>query len=386
MTKILKPICLMIVLALVLSFSLVIGAPAAAQSTTITFNVESDSPLSYTEADMEFKSLYPPIGDGHIHLEDGGLSIHSSCCSTPYQIKRVDGQPFTLVQMDVVSVSGGPITFTPYVGTTAGTPVTVSSTGTFVFPTRFAGVTRVLWDDAGDEDSMLIDNLVVTLGEEPGAAFNASPTMGEAPLHVQFRDTSTGDYDERAWNFGDGGSSTGVNPSHIYQDEGNYTVSLTVSGPNGESSASKDIMVESMAVAARLSVRNLNISATHAQPRQAVMITANVMNEGGTWGSQTLNLLINGYLEQSVGVGVAPGTSQPINFTVYKVQAGEYQVTIGDATGTFFVLGEAAPPKPPQPGLLVGGELDQGGIIAIIVIGIILVGGIVVAVLFTRRT
>jgi PKD repeat protein len=219
----------------------------------------------------------------------------------------------------------------------------------------------------------------------PIANFSATPTMGEAPLHVQFRDQSTGDIDDRLWSFGGGSSSTGINPSHIFQDEGIYTVSLTVTGPGGEDTAYKEIMVESMAVAARLTVRNLNISAVHAQPRQAVMITANVVNEGGTWGSQTLNLLINGYLEQSVGVGVAPGTSQPINFTVYKVQAGEYQVTIGDAIGTFFVIEEAAPPTPKPGGLLVGGELDQGSIIAIVVIGIILVGGIVVAVLFSRQ-
>ncbi len=42
-------------------------------------------------------------------------------------------------------------------------------------------------------------------------------------------------------------------------------------------------------------------------------------------------------------------------------------------------------PTPEAGGLLVGGELDQCGIIAIIVIGIILVGGVVVAVLLTRR-
>ncbi len=219
----------------------------------------------------------------------------------------------------------------------------------------------------------------------PVATFSISVNTGEAPLHVQFRDASTGDIEERLWSFGGGGSSTGINPSHIFQNEGNFTVSLTVTGPGGEDTAYGEIMVESMAVTARLSVRNLYITPTSAQPRQAVGITAQVVNEGGTWGSQTLNLLINGYLEQSVGVGVAPGTSQPINFTVYKVQAGEYQVTIGDATGTFFVMGEVEPPKPPQPGLLVGGELDQGGIIAIIVIGIILVSGIVLAVLFTRR-
>ena len=143
-----------------------------------------------------------------------------------------------------------------------------------------------------------------------------------------------------------------------------------------------------MAIPATLAVRNLHITPLHAQPRQAIAISARVFNEGGTWGSQTVNLLINGHLEQSAGVGVAPGTAKPLNFTVYKVEAGEYQVIIGDAIGTFYVMEEEAAPAPKTPGLLPDGafgELDTGGIIAIIVIGVILVGGVVVAVLLARR-
>ena len=44
-------------------------------------------------------------------------------------------------------------------------------------------------------------------------------------------------------------------------------------------------------VPALLSVRNLNITPVHAQPRQAIAISAKVVNEGGMWGSETVNLL-----------------------------------------------------------------------------------------------
>ncbi len=145
-------------------------------------------------------------------------------------------------------------------------------------------------------------------------------------------------------------------------------------------------MVDEASVAPRLVVRGLNITAVYAQPRQAIGINAKVANEGGSWGSGRVDLVINGQYEQSVNVGVAPGTTQPISFTVYKVTPGEYQVVIGDAIGTFHVMEEAAPPPPPRGGLLAGGELDTTGIIFIIVIGVILVGGLVVAVLLTRRT
>ena len=86
-------------------FWMVGASPVLAQ--TITFDTGSTISAGYVEQGMEFKSLYP--SDAHIHLEDVDsdgdreLLNHNGCCSQPYRIKRVDGQPFTLVQMDVVS-------------------------------------------------------------------------------------------------------------------------------------------------------------------------------------------------------------------------------------------------------------------------------------------
>jgi PKD repeat protein/subtilisin family serine protease len=72
------------------------------------------------------------------------------------------------------------------------------------------------------------------------AAFTASPTVGVAPLTVDFTNTSTGDFDTCAWTFGDGGTSADCNdPSHIYNSGGVYTVTLTVSGPGGTDTETK---------------------------------------------------------------------------------------------------------------------------------------------------
>src|SRR5690606_31956726 len=35
-----------------------------------------------------------------------------------------------------------------------------------------------------------------------------------------------------SWDFGDGSSSTSLNPDHTYSNPGNYTVTLTTSGPS----------------------------------------------------------------------------------------------------------------------------------------------------------
>ncbi len=50
---------------------------------------------------------------------------------------------------------------------------------------------------------------------------------------VYFTDQSTGNITSWAWDFGDGASSDIQNPIHAYADEGDYTVVLTVSGPDG---------------------------------------------------------------------------------------------------------------------------------------------------------
>lgn len=67
------------------------------------------------------------------------------------------------------------------------------------------------------------------------AGFAASPTLGKAPLQVQFTDQSTGDITSREWDFdGDGTvDSTAQNPSHTYDTAGTYTVSLTVRAADG---------------------------------------------------------------------------------------------------------------------------------------------------------
>jgi hypothetical protein len=71
------------------------------------------------------------------------------------------------------------------------------------------------------------------------ADFVALPTGGAVPLTVTFTNTSSGDYDQSLWAFGDGVISTLVGPVHVYHLRGTYTVTLTVSGLLGSATETK---------------------------------------------------------------------------------------------------------------------------------------------------
>jgi PKD repeat protein len=78
------------------------------------------------------------------------------------------------------------------------------------------------------------------------AGFIASPTYGVKPLTVQFTDisTSASGITSWSWDFGDAGTSTETSPQHEYATEGLYTVSLTVSGLDGESTETKPNFIQ----------------------------------------------------------------------------------------------------------------------------------------------
>jgi glucose/arabinose dehydrogenase/PKD repeat protein len=73
----------------------------------------------------------------------------------------------------------------------------------------------------------------VGANQPPIAVARAEPTSGSAPLRVTFSSAGSRDPEgrtlTRSWTFGDGTSSTRVNPIHLYTRQGRYTVRLTVS-------------------------------------------------------------------------------------------------------------------------------------------------------------
>jgi CSLREA domain-containing protein len=82
-------------------------------------------------------------------------------------------------------------------------------------------------------DTITRTNYILVHSIPVHAVFTASPTSGLPPLTVVFTNTSTGDYTNSLWEFGDGVTSVLAGPTYTYSIPGAYTVTLTVSGPGG---------------------------------------------------------------------------------------------------------------------------------------------------------
>ena len=77
------------------------------------------------------------------------------------------------------------------------------------------------------------------LPSAPVANFTANVTAGDAPLTVQFNDTSIGSPTSWLWDFGDNTTSDQQHPVHTYTTAGTYSVNLTVTNAAGSDSEVK---------------------------------------------------------------------------------------------------------------------------------------------------
>lgn len=79
--------------------------------------------------------------------------------------------------------------------------------------------------------------------QAPSAYFTYT-SNDTAPLTVFFGDESLNGPTSWSWSFGDGVVSTQQNPIHIYKSPGDYTVTLTVTNANGQSTSSQTITLQ----------------------------------------------------------------------------------------------------------------------------------------------
>lgn len=98
------------------------------------------------------------------------------------------------------------------------------------------------------------------------AEFRAEPLIGVAPLTVKFYDLSTGKIKNRNWDFGDGKiySTTKKQVEHIYDQSGNYTVNLEVSGADRSDKIIKNNYINVASIQDRLGLNCSTDGPTYA--------------------------------------------------------------------------------------------------------------------------
>jgi PKD repeat protein len=155
----------------------------------------------------------------------------------------------------------------------------------------------------------------------PNAAFSASPTIGAPPLQVTFTDISSGYITNHFWNFGDGTTTNTAISSvtHTYAVAGSNTVSLTVSGPFGQSTQTRTNYIVTttgfIITAINISGSNVVISFNSQAGKYYRVLYADSLTNP-VWLTAVDFVAGNGSIVQAVHVGGAAGSRQ----RYYRVQ------------------------------------------------------------------
>ncbi|WP_304020552.1 PKD domain-containing protein [Methanospirillum hungatei] len=179
-------------------------------------------------------------GGSSTKIREGYITVSSSGSGPTAAFtvdKRSGPKPLTVQFTD--QSTGGPTMWAWDFGD-GGTSMVASPSYTY----QEAGVYTVSLtasNTAGSDTKTEKDYISVT-GDipPPVAMFEATPLSGSAPLTVQFTDLSIGPPTSYAWDFGDGGTSTEANPSHVYSAGGTYTVKLTVKNSGGSHTMTRE--------------------------------------------------------------------------------------------------------------------------------------------------
>ena len=234
----------------------VLKSPAAAFTATPT---EGNAPLTVQFTDESTGNVTAwlwDFGDGNTSTEQNPIHTYASAGNYTVFLNASNAYGYNVSAPVTITVLEPPVANFTYTPNEGNAPLTVTFNDTST-----GNVTAWIWD-FGDGNTSTEQNpshtyaspgiYTVSLNasnaygfnvstvtdavrvlEPPIAAFTATPTEGNAPLTVQFTDQSTGNVTAWAWDFGDGNTSTGQSPVHIYTSAGNYSVTLNASNAYG---------------------------------------------------------------------------------------------------------------------------------------------------------
>ena len=122
--------------------------------------------------------------------------------------------------------------------------------------------------------------------QAPRALIEADATSGTTPLTVQFDGSGSSDPDgtiaSYKWNFANGLSSSSVSPKHVFDTEGSYQVTLTVTDNDGATDkATKTITVTSPTPSNQLPVAKNDDASTQVDSEVSINVLSNDYDADG---------------------------------------------------------------------------------------------------------
>ncbi|MEP7164931.1 MAG: PKD domain-containing protein [Ferruginibacter sp.] len=211
---------------------------------TVHFNNISIGALTYNWSfgDGGTSTLQNPV---HTYTTPGNFSVTLTCTNIFGCKDSIIRQSYIRIQLPNTTINNlpqkgcAPLVWTFTSVTTSSEPVTgylwnfgdggtsTSATPTHSFAPGTYNIQLIVTTASGCTDTTIVTN-GIRAGIKPHANFSATPRDVCAYLPVNFTDLSTGNADQWLWDFGDGGTSTSQNPTHIYGDTGYFNIQLIV--------------------------------------------------------------------------------------------------------------------------------------------------------------
>lgn len=144
--------------------------------------------------------------------------------------QNVGCYPFTVDFTDLSVVGDSPIASWSWDFGDGGTSTDQNPSHLYTTPGTF-DITLLLTDANGCASSMSFQDVIESNNNRPTAQFVGDPTITcLPPSNISFTNSSSGGTGSLVyfWDFGDGNTSTALNPINTYAAAGNYDVSLTV--------------------------------------------------------------------------------------------------------------------------------------------------------------
>lgn len=192
-----------------------------------TSNLQNPTTINYTTANTYNVSLIVTNTFGCKDTMDQAIVVSNFQAGINAPATACQNTPVTITDNSTVGANSWSWTFgggNPASASSSNNSVTYSTPGTYTISLTSQNTALGCSGSTTQQ---------ITVLPTPTPSFTANPTTGCSPLPVSFTNTSPAGTNF-IWDFGDGSTFNGQNPpTHIYNGNATYTVTLTMTGTNG---------------------------------------------------------------------------------------------------------------------------------------------------------